>query len=82
MENYIKGIFFNKASDKAPEFVKGNITIKRQTLIEELSKMTEDTIKLDCLISREDKGYLKINTWKKDDMAESLGGKVVENIPF
>lgn len=81
-KKYLKGLFFNEKHPNAPDFVKGSISIKRLDLIEELQNRDDEYIKLDCKINKEGKGYAEINTWKKDNMAESLGGKVVENIPF
>ena len=82
--DFLKGIFYKLPNDKAPDFVKGSISIRREDLIETLKGSSEEWINLDCLKSKEGKGYLKVNTWKPKTNAELLGGKEVnaENIPF
>ena len=80
MENkYIKGLFFNTPHEKAPEFIRGNIVIKREQLIEELQKMTEETIRLDCKVSRDGKGYAQRNTWKPENKSVE---EAIEDLPF
>lgn len=63
--NFPKGLFYNKPSDKAPDFVQGDINIKRDSFIEWL-RQQDESVKIDLLISREGKGYARVNDWKPD----------------
>jgi hypothetical protein len=79
MENkYLKGLFFKLPNDKAPDFVKGQISIRREDLIAELQNLNEEWINLDLKISKEGKGYAAINTWKKDNGVVEPQSPIVE----
>jgi len=74
MENNVEfpnGIMFKLPHEKAPDFVKGSISIKLDEAIEYLQakKATgEQWINLDAKVSKNTgKGYLQLNTWKKDN---------------
>jgi len=73
-----KGISFKLPRENAPEFVKGTISIKREELLAELLNRQEEWLNYDCLISKNGKGYLKENTYKKENKEE----KNTDNIPF
>lgn len=62
--DFPKGINFYPPHEKAPDFVKGAITIQRDTLMEWLSQQ-KDTVRLDVKESKEGKLYLAINTYEK-----------------
>lgn len=77
---YIKGIYFNKPHEKAPDFVKGNLKIKVQDFIQVLQTINDEYLNLDCLEGRDGKYYLKVNTWKPaKKIADELGGKIVSD---
>lgn len=62
--DFPKGINFYPPHEKAPDFVKGAITIQRDTMMEWLSQQ-KDTVRLDVKESKEGKLYLAINTYEK-----------------
>lgn len=64
-----KGFFFERPSEKAPEFVKGKVSIKVEEAIEFLKEHKNEAgyVNLDLLTSKENKPYFKLNNWKKDD---------------
>lgn len=67
---FAKGFFFERPSDKSPEFVKGKISIKVEDAISFLTehKNEKGYVNLDLLMSKDsNKPYLKLNQWKKDD---------------
>ena len=65
--NYPKGIYFDKPHEKAPDFVIGKISIKKEAMLEWLNEAEANEkgyINLDVLNGKEDKPYVKINDYK------------------
>jgi hypothetical protein len=60
------GLFIKAPKEGAPDFVKGSISIKRQELIDWLNQKQDDWINLDIKVSKQDKWYTQVNTWKPD----------------
>lgn len=63
-KTFIKGLFAKKPHEKAPEFVKAKISIKREEVIEDLQSMDGEWINLDVKEGRDGKYYIAIDTWK------------------
>jgi len=61
---FVDGLIIKKPHDKAPEFVKCAISIKRSELISWLSTRTEDWINIDVKVSKKDKWYAQVNDWQ------------------
>jgi hypothetical protein len=63
---FVDGMIFKKPRENAPEFVKGNISIKSDVFIEFLRKHTKGDgwVNVDLLKSREGKLYLSLNTFE------------------
>ena len=61
---FLKGIAFRLPHQKAPSYVKGSISIKREELLTELLNRNEEWINLDCKVSPKGVAYLQINNWK------------------
>jgi hypothetical protein len=69
---FAEGIRFFRPRENAPEFVKGQIVIERQTLIDFIKRNgNDDIVRLDLLKSK-DKGtlYLTLSTWKPTQKKE------------
>jgi len=74
MENESKlaqGFFFKRAHEKAPEFVKGNLSIK----VDEAVRFLQDNqkngwVNIDLLKSKKGTLYLKLNEWEKPEKEE------------
>ena len=63
---FIKGLIY-KIPNKAPEFVKGKISIKVDEFIEFLKQHGKNNwVNIDLNISKSGKPYAKLNTWKKE----------------
>lgn len=79
MENekvFASGIIFKRPRDGAPDFVKGSISIKVDEFSEFIKKHDNDGwINLDLKLSKGDKLYLELNTWKPETKSD-------ESIPF
>jgi hypothetical protein len=69
--NFPAGFIWKKPADKAPDFVKGRISIKVSEFKKWLDENSDnDWANLDILKSKEGKIYAKKNDWKpekKDD---------------
>ena len=83
-KKFLKGLFVKKR-EGSPDFVLGQISIKREDLITELQGMSEEWLNLDILKEKEGSGiYSKLNTWKpeapvsRDDAKAPAAG----DIPF
>lgn len=62
---FADGMIFKKPHEKAPEFIKGNISIKSKDFVAFLKKHTKEDgwVNLDLKKSREGKLYLALNTF-------------------
>lgn len=60
------GIFFKKPNEKAPEFVKGNVSIKVDEFMKTLHANTNAAgyVNLDLLKSKKGTFYFKVNNYK------------------
>lgn len=78
--NFAKGIYFKLPPANAPEWVKMNLSIKKQEFIEFLNSIPDDTIRLDVKVSKDGKLYSQINDWKSNNSTN----KKTENddLPF
>ena len=61
-----KGLIFKLPREKAPDFIKGSLSIKRAELIEWLNSKSDEWINLDLKVGQSGKGYAAVNTWKPD----------------
>jgi len=68
-----EGISYKLAPEDAPDYVRGKISIKTADYIAWLEKQDGEWVNLDLMVSKKGTGYLKVNTWKKDEpKAENL----------
>lgn len=84
-KKFVDGLLIKAPHEKAPEFVKCSISIKRKDLGNWLRAQTEDWINLDVKVSRDGKWYAEVNTWKKDDDKKArpeLPPNFDKDIPF
>lgn len=86
---FLKGLFVKK-NPKSPDFVIGQISIKREDLIAELQTMSDEWINLDILKKKDESDiYAKINKWKAEKKTDLVPEEDVEfvdlddnSIPF
>ena len=72
---FVDGLIVKAPNEKAPDFVKAAISIKRSELISWLSQRTEDWINLDVKESKAGKWYAAVNTFvpnKQDNTAQQI----------
>ena len=83
-KKFLKGLFVKKR-EGSPDFVLGQISIKREDLITELQGMSEEWLNLDILKEKEGSGiYSKLNTWKPEAPVSRDDAKAPDDssIPF
>lgn len=83
---FVKGLIVKAPHEKAPDFVKANISIKVADLKEWLSGRGEDWVNIDVKVSREGKWYAAVSQFKKDETRSSKPVKAADDseddIPF
>ena len=74
MENekpFVDGMRFKKPHENAPDFIKGQISIKKDEFISWLTAQGDDEwINIDLKKSRQGNLYLQKNGWKKSESSE------------
>lgn len=84
MENvFAKGMFVEKPSEKAPEFIKAKISFKVADVIEFLKEHENNAGYVNCDLkeSKEGKLYLQLNTFKVEK-PKGMEEKGEDSIPF
>ena len=66
---FIKGLIAKAPSEKAPDYVKAKLSIKRVELIEWLEQQTEEWINSDVKVSKNGNWYVQIDDWKPNNQA-------------
>jgi hypothetical protein len=68
---YINGLIVKAPNERAPEYVKAKLSIKRAELIEWLQGQTGDWINADLKVSQNGKWYCAVDTWKPNSDGQS-----------
>ena len=66
---FIDGFFAKAPHEKAPEFVKAKVNIKREELLQWLSNKTDEWISVDIKEGRSGKWYASVDNWKPQENA-------------
>ena len=69
-KQFTEGIYFNKPSDKAPDFIKLNLKFERDKLIKWLQSQ-EPEFNVQVKEGKSGKWYGEIDTWKPTKQAEA-----------
>ena len=64
---FVNGLIIKPPHEKAPDFVKAAISIKREELLTWLRTQTDEWINIDVKESKGGKWYAAVNDWKPDD---------------
>ncbi len=84
-KNFPNGIYFNLPKEKAPDFVKGNVSIKKAEFIAWLEQQPMNNNgyinDLDLKVSKAGKGYLEENTWKPEKQEDKPNPMEVQESP-
>jgi hypothetical protein len=68
---YINGLIVKAPNERAPEYVKAKISIKRAELIEWLQGQAGDWINADLKVSQNGKWYCAVDAWKPNSDGQS-----------
>ena len=63
-KEFVDGLIVKAPKETAPDFVKANLSIKRQELVNWLSGKQDEWINLDVKEGKTGKWYAEVNTWK------------------
>ena len=74
-----QGLIFKLPRDKAPDFIKGSLSIKRAELIQWLNSKSDEWINLDLKEGKSGKGYAVVNTWKPEGQTKKPMGNIESN---
>lgn len=73
---FVNGLIVKAPHEKAPDFIKANLSIKREELIEWLNSRQGDWVNVDIKESQGGKWYAEVNDWKPE---EKVGGQGERN---
>ncbi len=62
-KTFANGIIFKLPNEKAPDYVKGSLSIKVNEAIEFLQSQNKEWVNLDLLIAKSGKPYCSVNEW-------------------
>lgn len=69
-KQFVDGLIIKPPHEKAPDFVKCGISIKRKELGNWLRGKDDDWINLDVKVSQNGKWYAEVNEWKPEKKSE------------
>ena len=86
-KQFVDGLLVKPPHEKASEFVKCSISIKRRDLGNWLRAQTDDWINLDVKEAKSGKWYAEVNNWKKEvkevkEVKEDVKPDFEDDIPF
>lgn len=83
-KEFINGLSAKKPHEKAPDFVKSKLSIKRLDLIKYLQEQEDEWINADLKESNAGKYYIERDNWKPNNKIENkkVETKEDDNIPF
>jgi len=83
---FVDGLIIKAPSERAPDFVKCSISIKRKDLGNWLRGKEDDWINLDVKVSKKGKWYAEVNNWKPEsattEKTETKGDAFEDDLPF
>jgi len=82
---FIDGLFVKPPHEKAPDFVKCTISIKRKDLGNWLRSKDDEWINMQVKESKNGKWYAEVDNWKPEKKVEHAGGNdeiEQDSIPF
>lgn len=87
---FVSGLFYKKPHPKAPEYVLGNLSAKREEFIAFLTLQTGEWVNMVIKESKAGKAYVQIDDWKprqQDDKGitrinEPVIGDDGQEVPF
>ena len=71
-KQFIPGLYVKPPHEKAPDYVKCKISLKRAEVAAYLASQSEEWINLDVKVSKDGKWYAEVNTWKPQGKDEDV----------
>lgn len=72
-KQFVDGLIIKPPHEKAPDFVKCSISIKRKDLGNWLRQKDDEWINLDVKVSQNGKWYAEVNSWKPNKKDQPRG---------
>lgn len=66
-DKYPKGLFAKKPHEKAPQFIKGKLSVKRDEFINWLQTQDTEWVNFDVKEGQDGKYYVQVDTWKPNN---------------
>ena len=75
------GMSVKAPHEKAPDFVKGQVSIKKQLFLEWLTHQEGEWVNLDIKVGQSGKWYMSVNDWKPKEKVDEYraNGTVPDN---
>lgn len=67
-KTFVAGLFFKKPHEKAPSFVIGSLSAKREELIAFLNLRTDEWVNMSIKESKGGKPYIEIDDWQPNQV--------------
>ena len=67
---FVQGLIVKAPSDKAPEYIKARLSIKREELIAWLESEDGEWINADIKVSQGGRWYAQIDSWKPEESSK------------
>ena len=81
-KEFADGLIVKKPNDKAPDFVKFTISIKRKELIAWLNGKSDDWVNLQVKEGRSGKWYSEVDNWKPKQDGGNSTPAPEDDLPF
>lgn len=65
-KQFPKGMYFKEPHPKAPDFVKGQVSVKVEEFKNYLKTVDDEWLNIDLKVSKDGKPYAEVNTFKPD----------------
>lgn len=67
MDKYPTGLFAKKPHEKAPQFIKGKLSVKRDEFINWLQTQETEWVNFDVKEGQDGKYYVQVDEWKPNN---------------
>ena len=84
-KEFASGIYFNSPSDKAPDFVKGSLSVKPEAFISWLQSQKPNSkgyVRMSIKESKNGRLYVELDTWEPKMPSETMKDDFEDDIPF
>ncbi len=79
-KEFVDGLLVKAPNEKAPDFVKCSISIKRKDLGNWLRARDEEWINIDVKVAKSGKWYAEVNNWKPKKSQDSPQQTTTSNV--